>query len=154
MLSKFIAFCILTTSLFSKSHLVDVKFGIADIVVVAGALLLGLAGFWGIKRGLELAELKKADLEYKNNYENNIHFEIEENIAKIEELREEKKAILDEEKVLFSLGSSGCSMGSDEESSKHEELQEEIKRIDDEIDEVYENSSCIDTLKEYAPQTK
>ena len=43
------------TSAFADANLEAPTFSLEDIVVVAGALLTALAGFWAIKKGISLA---------------------------------------------------------------------------------------------------
>jgi len=43
------------TSAFADASLTAPEFKLEDVVVVAGALLTGLAGFWAIKKGIGLA---------------------------------------------------------------------------------------------------
>lgn len=43
------------TSAFADATLVAPVFALDDVSVIAGALLVGLAGFWAIRKGLGLA---------------------------------------------------------------------------------------------------
>jgi hypothetical protein len=46
---------IAATSAFADATLTAPTFALDDVSVVAGALLVGLAGFWAIKKGIGLA---------------------------------------------------------------------------------------------------
>jgi hypothetical protein len=43
------------SSAFAEATLTAPTFALDDVSVVAGALLVGLAGFWAIKKGISLA---------------------------------------------------------------------------------------------------
>ncbi|RLA83327.1 MAG: hypothetical protein DRG78_04690 [Epsilonproteobacteria bacterium] len=47
---------IATTSVFAEATLTAPTFALDDVAIVAGALLVGLAGFWAIKKGIGLAK--------------------------------------------------------------------------------------------------
>jgi len=51
-----LSLAIASTSAFAEASLEAPSFALDDVVVVAGALLTGLAGLWAIKKGLNLAK--------------------------------------------------------------------------------------------------
>lgn len=51
-----VAIATLSSNAFATATLTAPTFALDDVAVVAGALLVGLAGFWAIKKGIGLAK--------------------------------------------------------------------------------------------------